>query len=136
MLERRREALEEGHGALGREESVAPRCLLDFADGLPDALDGRLRPPAERMAPEPGLEGPLVLVGLLRHGSSVPSSGTLHANAPVGPECCSFLRTGEKAMKLNMKLGPSSDAHKAGDAPAACRLGFVSDARRDGHCFE
>ena len=60
MLERGRDLLEEEHRALGGEQLVLARDLLDLGDGLLDALDGGLRLPAEGVPAEASPELPWV----------------------------------------------------------------------------
>ena len=83
MLERRREALEQGHRAVGGKHRVVARDRLDLAHGLLHALDRGLRPPTEGVAPEPRLEVPLVAAGLHRPGHSLDRAQSLLASDPI-----------------------------------------------------
>jgi len=62
VFQRWGKALEQGHGAVGREHRVLPRNLLDLFHRLLDALDGRLGLPAISVASEASLELPHIPV--------------------------------------------------------------------------
>lgn len=60
VFKRRRDALEQPHSTFGAKHRVTARGLFDLADRLLDALNGRLGPPAEGMAPETRAELPFL----------------------------------------------------------------------------
>lgn len=79
LLERRRDLLEEQYRALGGDEGVGARHLLDLAHRLLQPPDGGLRPPAEGVASESGPKGPGM--GRLPHHHSSP------VRSPAGIAC-------------------------------------------------
>jgi hypothetical protein len=83
VLERRREALKQGHRAVGGKHRVAASNRLDLAHGLLHALDRGLRPPTEGVAPEPRRECPLVAAGLHRPKHSFDRAQSLLASDPI-----------------------------------------------------